>query len=167
MRRAQSERRWGSTGAPLASKDGRRTKLKRDQAGERYATYFGYDDASRLISEEWLDEDQEAVYSFAWEWHGRSRGVQELGSHGERPSRPATAWHERRAPRTSARPAGCSCSPALLISCRPAAEKVTGAGVSFTSYTHAGSSIYSPLLAQRTNGGSALLVAGRRPPRRE
>jgi len=167
VRRAQSERRWGSTGAPLASKDGRRTKLKRDQAGERYATYFGYDDASRLISEEWLDEDQEAVYSFAWEWHGRSRGVQELRRSGECRRREATTWQERRPPRTSAGPARCSCSPALLISCRPAAEKVGTGGASFTSYTHAGSSIYSPLLAQRVDDASARLSAGRRAPRRE
>jgi hypothetical protein len=34
------------------------TEAARQQVGERYTTYFGYDDASRLVSEEWLDEEE-------------------------------------------------------------------------------------------------------------
>jgi YD repeat-containing protein len=47
---------------------GKVVEIEREQAGTQYATYFGYDDASRLVSEDWLDEGGSGVYAFTWEY---------------------------------------------------------------------------------------------------
>jgi YD repeat-containing protein len=38
------------------------------QAALVYDRYFGYDDAGRLIGEDWLDGDGGSLYAFAWEY---------------------------------------------------------------------------------------------------
>jgi YD repeat-containing protein len=53
--------------------DGRRTRIERKQVGDRYTTYFGYDDASRLVSEEWLDGGGSGLYAFSWEYDAAGR----------------------------------------------------------------------------------------------
>ena len=194
--------------------DGRPTEIEGKQDTLLYTRYFGYDDASRLTSEDWLDESDVSMYAFTWAYDAagnrtsqEKNGVETSYDHNtlnqltheetdsahtyyeydkdghlhdrkDAASQTYFAWffddrlrkvnevggdewwykYIEGGRRWRKRNIGETTRTDFVYDGEKVAEEQDYDGDTQTVYTHAGSSIYQPVLAQRTSDASEWFI---------